>query len=151
METVADFIFLGCKITSDSDYSHKTKRHLLLGRKAMTNLDSILKSRDSTLLLKIHLVKAMVFPVVMYGCKSWTMKRVECQRIDAFELRCWRRFLRVPWTTRRSNQSILKEIDPEYSLEGLILKRKLRYFGHLMRRADSLEKILMLGKIEGKR
>ena len=151
VEKVADFIFLGCKITSDSDYSHKTKRHLLLGRKAMTNLDSILKSRDSTLLLKIHLVKAMVFPVVMYGCKSWTMKRVECQRIDAFELRCWRRFLRVPWTTRRSNQSILKEIDPEYSLEGLILKLKLRYFGHLMRRADSLEKILMLGKIEVRR
>ena len=122
VEKVADFIFLSCKITSDSDYSHKTKRHLLLGRKAMTNLDSILKSRDSTLLLKIHLVKAMVFPVVMYGCKSWTMKRAECQRIDAFELRCWRRFLRVLWTARRSNQLILKEINPEYSLEGLKLK-----------------------------
>ena len=117
----------------------------------MKNLDSILKIRGITLLKKFHIVKAMVFPVVMYGCKSWTMKRVECQRIDAFELRCWRRFLRVPWTTRRSNQSILKEIDPEYSLEGLILKRKLRYFGHLMRRADSLEKILMLGKIEVRR
>ena len=143
--------FLGSKITAYGYCSHEVKRHLLLGRKAMTNLDSILKSRDSTLLLKIHLVKAMVFPVVMYGCKSWTMKRAECQRIDAFELRCWRRFLRVPWTTRRSNQSILKEIDPEYSLEGLILKLKLRYFGHLMRRADSLEKILMLERLKAKK
>ena len=131
--------------------SHEIKRCLLLGRKVMTNLDSIFKSRGIALPTKVRLVKAMVFPVVMYGCESWTVKRVECQRIDAFELRCWKRFLRVPWTTRRSNQSILKEIDPEYSLEGLILKRKLRYFGHLMRRADSLEKILMLGKIEVRR
>ena len=148
VEKVADFIFSGCKITSDSDYSHKTKSHLLLGRKAMTNLDSILKSRDSSSLTKIHLVKAMVFPVVIYGCESWTIKRVECQRIDAFELWCWRRLLRVPWTARRSNQSILKEIDREYSLEELMLKLKLQYFGHLMRRADSLEKILMLGRLK---
>ena len=126
-------------------------RHLLLERKVMTNLDSILKSRDITLLTKVHLVKAMVFPAVMYGCESWTIKEAECQRIDAFELWCWRRLLRVPWTARRSNQSILKEISPEYSLEGLMLKLKLQYFGHLMRRADSFEKILMLGKIEGRR
>ena len=125
--------------------------HLLLGRKVMTNLDSILKSRDITLPMKVHLVKAMVFPIVMYGCESWTIKKAEHQRIDAFELWCWRRLLRVPWTTRRSNQSILKEISPEYSLEGLILKLKLQYFVHLMRRMDSLEKTLMLGKIEGRR
>ena len=129
----------------------KLKRCLLLGRKAMTNLDSIIKSWDITLLTKVHIVKAMVFPVVMYGCESCTMKKAECRRIDAFELWCWKRLLRVPWTTRRSNQSILKEINPEYSLEGLMLKLKLQYFGHLMQRADSLEKTLMLGKIEGKR
>ena len=145
METVTDFIFLGSKITADGDCSHEIKRHLLLGRKAMTNLNSILKSRDIALLTKVHVIKAMVFPVVMYGCESWTIKKAECQRIDAFEL-CWRRLLRVPWTARRSNQSILKEINPEYSLEGLMLKLKLQYFGHLMRRADSLEKTLMLGK-----
>ena len=132
MEAVRDFIFLGSKITTDGDCSHETKRHLLLGRKAMTNLDSMLKSRDITLPTKVHLVKAMVFPVVMYGCESWTIKKVEHQRTDAFELWCWRRLLRVPWTARRSNQSILKEIRPEYSLEGLILKLKLQYFGHLM-------------------
>ena len=132
METVTDFIFLGSKITADGDYSHDIKRCLLLGRKVMTNLDSILKSRDSTLSTKVHLVKAMVFPVVMYGCESWTIKKAECQRIDAFELWCWRRLLRVPWTARRSNQSILKEIIPEYSLEGLMLKLKLQYFGYLM-------------------
>ena len=151
VETVADFIFLGSKITADSDCSHEIKRCLLLGRKVMTNLDSILKSRDITLPTKVHLVKAMVFPVVMYGCESWTVKKAERQRIDAFELWCWRRLLRVPWTARRSNQFILKEISPEYSLEGLVLKLKLQYFGHLMRRADSLEKTLMLGKIEGRR
>ena len=150
-ETVADFIFLGSKITEDGDCSHKIKKHLLLGRRAMTNLDSVLKSRDITLLTKVHLVKAMVFPVVMYGCDSWTMKKAELRRIDAFELWCWRRLLRVPWTARRSNQSILKEINPEYSLEGLMLKLKLQYFGHLMKRADSFEKTLMLGKIEGGR
>ena len=132
METVAGFIFLGSKITADGDCSHEIKRHLLLGRKAMTNLDSILKSRDITLLTKIHLVQAMEKPVVMYGCESWTIKTTECQRIDAFELWCWSRLLRVPWTARRSNQSILKEISPEYSLEGLMLKLKLLYFGHLM-------------------
>ena len=132
METVADFIFLGSKITLGGDCNHEIKRHLLLGRKAMTNLDSILKSRDITLPTKIHIVKAMVFPVVMYECESWTIKRDECQRIDAFELWCWRRLLRVPWIARRSNQSILKEINPEYSLEGLMLKLKLQYFGHLM-------------------
>ena len=132
METVTDFIFLGSKLTANSDWSHEIKTHLLLGRKAMTNLDSILKSRDINLLTKVHLVKAMVFPVVMYGCESWTIKKVEYQRIDAFELWCWRRLLRVPWTARRSNQSILKEISPEYSLEGLMLKLKLQYFGHLM-------------------
>ena len=151
METVTDFIFLGSKITADGDYSHEIKRCLLLGRKAMTNLDSILKSRDITLPTKVHLVKAVVFPVVMYGCESWTIKKVEHRRIDAFELWCWRRLLRVPWTARRANQSILKEISPEYSLERLMLKLKFQYFGHLMRRTDSLEKTLMLGKIEGKR
>ena len=135
----------------DGDYSHEIKRYLLLGRKAMTNLDSILKSRDITLPTKVHLVKAMVLPVVMYGCESWTIKKVECQRIDAFELWCWRRLLRVPWTARRSNQSMLKEISPGCSLKGMMLKLKLRYFGHLMERADSLEKILMVGKIEGRR
>ena len=151
METVKEFIFLGYKITADGDCSHEIKRHLLLGRKAMTNLDSILKSRDITLLTKIHLVKAMVFPVVMYGCESWTIKKAEHWRTDAFELWCWRRLLRVPWTARRLDQSILKEIHPEYSLEGLMLKLKFQYFGHLMRRTDSLEKTLMLGKIEGGR
>ena len=151
METVRDFVFLGSKVTADGDCSHEIKRRLLLGRKAMTNLDSILKSRDITLPAKVHLVKAMVFPVVMYGCESWTLKKAECQRIDAFELCCWRRRLRVPWTARRSNQSILKEISPEYSLEGLMLKLKLQYFGHLMRRTDSLEKTLMLEKIESRR
>ena len=150
-ETVTDFIFLGSKITADGDCSHEIKRCLLLGRKAMTNLDSILKSRDITLLTKVHLVKAMVFPVVMYGCESWIIKKAECRRIDAFELWCWRRLLRVPWTARRSIQSIQKEINPDCSLEGLILKLKLQYFGHLMWRADSLEKTLMLGKIEGGR
>ena len=132
METVTDFIFLGSKITADGDCSHEIKRHLLLERKAMTNLDSILKSRDITLPAKVCLVKAMVYPVVMYGCESWTIKEAKCQRIDAFELWCWRRLLRVPWTARRSNWSILKEISPEYSLEGLMLKLKLQYFGHLM-------------------
>ncbi len=151
METVRDFIFGGSKITADGDCSHEIKRRLLLGRKAMTNLDSIFKSRDITLPTKVRLVKAMVFPVVMYGCESWTVKKAECQRIYAFELWCWRRLLRVPWTARRSNQSILKEISPGCSLERLILKLKLQYFGHLMRRADSLEKTLMLGKIEGRR
>ena len=151
METVTDFIFLGSKITVDADCSHEIKRRLLLGRKAMTTLDSISKSRDITLPTKVHLVKAVVFPVVMYGCESWTIKKAEQQRIDAFELWCWRRLSRVPWTARRSSQSILKEISPEYSLEGLMLKLKLQYFGHLMRRTDSLEKTLMLGKIEGRR
>ena len=139
------------KITADGDCNHEIKRCLLLGRKVITNLDSIFKSRDITLPTKFRLVKAMVFPVVMYGCESWTVKKAECQRIDAFELRCWRRLLRVPWTARRSNQSILKEISPEYSLEGQRLKVKLTYFGHLMWRTDSLEKTLMLGKIEGRR
>ena len=153
VQTVTDFIFLGSKITADGDCSHEIKRHFLLGRKAMTNLDSILKSRDITLvhLVKVYLVKAMVFPVVMYGCESWAIKKAEHQRINAFELWCWRRLLKVSWTARGSNQSILKEISPEYSLEGLMLKLKLQYFGHLMRRADSLEKTLMLGKIEGRR
>ena len=151
VETVADFIFLGSKITADSDCSHEIQRRLLLGRKVMTNLDNILKSRDITLSTKVHLVKAMVFPVVMYGCESWTTKKAEHRRIDAFELWCWRRLLRVPWIARRSNQSILKEISPGYSLEGLMLKLKLQYFGQLMRRADSFEKTLMLGKIEGRR
>ena len=150
-ETVGDFIFLGSKITADGDCSHEIKRRLLLGRKVMTNLDSILKSKDITLPTKVHLVKAMVFPVVMYGCESWTIKKAECQRIDAFELWCWRRLFRVPWTARRSSQFILKEISPGYSLVGLMLKLKLQYFGHLMQRADSFEKILMLGKIEGRR
>ena len=150
-ETVSDFIFLGSKITADGDCSHEIKRHLLLGRKTMTNLDSMLKSRDITLPTNVCLVKAMVFPVVMYGCESWTIKKAECRRIDAFELWCWRRLLRVPWTARVFNQSILKEISPEYTLEGLMLKLKLQYFGHLMRRTDSLEKTLMLGKIEGGR
>ena len=146
---MADFIFLGSKITADGDCSHEIKRRLLLGRKVMTNLESILKSRDITLPTKVHLVKAMVFPVVMYGCESWTIKKAERRRIDAFELWCWRRLMRVPWTTRRSNQSILKEISPEYSMEGLMLKLKCQYFGHLIRRTDLLEKTLMLGKIEG--
>ena len=147
MEIVTDFLFLGSKITADGDCSHELKR--LLGRKVMTNLDSILKSRDISLSTKVHLVKAMVFPVVMYGCESWMVKRAECRRIDAFELWCWRRPLRVLWTASRSNQSILKEISPEYSLEGVMLK--LQYFGHLMQRTESLEKTLMLGKIEGRK
>ena len=151
METVSDFIFWGSKIIADGDCSHKIKRRLLLGRKVMTNLDSILKTRDITLPTKVRLVKAMVFPVVMYGCESWTVKKAECRRIDAFELWCWRRLLRVPWTARRSNQSILKEISPEISLEGMMLQLKLQYFGHLMRRVDSLEKTLMLGGTGGKR
>ena len=151
METVKDFILGRSKITADGDGSHEIKRRLLLGRKAVTNIDSILISRDITLPTKICLVKAMVFPVVMYGCESWTIKKAERQRIDAFELWCWRRFLRIPWTGKRSNQSILKEISPEYSLEGLILMLKLQYFGNLMQRIDSLEKTLMLGKTEGRR
>ena len=151
VETVTDFVILGSKITADGDCSHEIKRHLFLGRKVMTNLDSILKSRDITLPTKVCLVKAMVLPVVMYGCESWTVKKAECWRIYAFELWCWRRLLRVLWTARRSNQSILKEISPEYFLEGLILKLKPQYFGHLMWRADSFEKTLMLGKIEGGR
>ena len=150
VETVSDFILGGSKITADGDCSHEIKRHLLLGRKVTTNLDSIFKSRDITLPIKFHLVKAMVFPVVIYGYESWTVKKAERQRIDAFELWCWRRLLRVPWTARRSNQSILK-ISPGYSLERLMLKLKLQYFGHLMRRVDSLEKTLMLGGIGGKR
>ena len=151
VETVADFILRGSKITADGDCSHEIKRCLLLGRKVITNLDSILKSRDITLPTKVCLVKAMVFPVVMYGCESWTVKKAEHRRIDAFEVWCWRRLLRVPWTARRSSQSILKEISPGCSLEGLMLKLKLQYFGHLMQRADSLEKTLMQGKIEGRR
>ena len=151
MKTVADFIFLGPKITVDGDCIHEIKRLLLLRRKAMTNLHSILKSRDITFLIKVHIVKAMVFPIVMYGCESWTIKKAERQRIVAFKLWCWRRLLRVPWTPRRSNQSTLVEISPEYSLEGLMLKLKPQYFGHLMGRANSLEKTLMLGKIEGRR
>ena len=151
MKTVRDFILGGSKIAADGDCSHEIKRCLPLGRKTMTNLDSILKSRDTTLPTKVRLVKAMVFPAVMCGCESWTIKKAECQRIDAFELWYWRRLLRVPWTARRSNQSILKEISLEYSLEGLMLKLKLQYFGHLMWRADSFEKTLMLGKIEGRR
>ena len=150
METVSDFIFGGSKITADGDCSHEIKRHLLLGRKVITNLYSMLKSRDITLLTKFHLVKAMVFPVVMYGCESWTIKKAECQRTDAFEM-CWRGLLRVSWAARRSNQSILKEISPEYSLERLMLKLKLQYFGCLMRRTDSFEKTLMLGKVESVR
>ena len=151
VETVRDFILGGSKITADGDCSHEIKRHLLLGKKVMSNLDNIVKSRDITLPTKVCLVKAMVFPLVMYGCESWTVKKAKCRRIDAFELWCWRRLLRVPWTARRSNQSILKEISPEYSLEGLMLKLKLQYFGHLMWRTDSLEKTLTLGKIEGRR
>ena len=148
---LSDFIFSGSKITADGDCSHEIKRRLLLGRKVMTNLDSLLKSRDITLPTKVHLVKAMVFPVVMYGFESWTVKKAECRRIHAFELWCWRRLLRVPWTARKSNQSILKEISPGCSMEGLMLKLKLQYFGHLMGRADSFEKTLILGKIEGRR
>ena len=151
VETVADFIFLGSKLTADGDCSHEIKRRLLLVRKVMTNLDSILKSRDITLSTKVCLVKAMVFPVVMYGCESWTIKKVECWRSDAFELWCLERLLRVPWTARRSNQSLLKAISPGCSLEGLMLKLILQYFGHLMWRADSFEETLMLGKIEGRR
>ena len=151
VETVADFILGGSKITADGDCSQEIKRCLLLGRKVMTNLDSILKSRDITLSTKVHLVKTMVFPVVMCGCENWTVKKAECRRIDAFELWCWRRLLRVPWIARRSNQSILKEISPGCSLEGLMLKLKLQYFGHLMQRADSLENTLMLGGIGGRR
>ena len=151
VETVSEFIFLGSKITADGDCSREIERCFLLGRKVLTNLDSILKSRDITLTTKVRLVKAMVFPVVMYGCESWTIKKAEHRRTDAFELWCWRRLLRVPWTASRSNQLILKEISPGCSLEGLILKLKLQYFGHLMQRADSFEKTLMLGKIEGRR
>ena len=151
VETVSDFIFWGSKITADGDCSHEIKRHLLLGRKVMTNLDSILKNRDITLPTKVRLVKAMVFPVVMYGCESSTVKKAEHRRIDAFELWCWRRLLRVPGTARRSNQSMLKEISPGCSLDGLMLKLKLQYFGHLIQRANSLEKTLMLGEIEGRR
>ena len=151
VETMSDLIFLGSKLTADGDCSHEIKRHLLLGSKVMTNIDSILKSRDIALPTKVRLVKAMVFPVVMYGCETWTTKKADHQRIDAFELWCWRRLLRAPWTARRSNQCILKEISPRCSLEGLMLKLKLQYFGHLMQRADSLEKTLMLGKIEGRR
>ena len=150
VETVADFIFGGSKLTADGDCSYEIKRHLLPGRKVMTNLDRILKSRDITL-SNVHLVKAMIFPVVMYGCESWTVKKAEPRRIDAFELWCWRRLLRVPWTARRSNQSILKGISPGISLEGMMLKLKLKYFGHLMQRVDSLEKTLMLGGIGGRR
>ena len=148
---MAGFIFLGSRITVDCHCSHEIKRRLLLGRKAMTNLDSVIKSRDITLLTKVHLVKAMVFPVIAYGCERWTIKKAEHGRIDAFELWCWRRLLRVPWTVRRSSQSILKEINPEYSLEVLMLKLRLQYFGYLMGRANQLEKTLMLGKIEGRR
>ena len=151
VKTVSDFIFWGSQITADVDCSHEIQRRLLLERKVMTNLDSIFKSRDITLPTKIHLVKGMVFPVVMYGCESWTVKIAEHRRIYAFELWCWRRLLRVPWTARRSNQSILKEISPGISLEGIMLKLKLQYFGHLMRRVDSLEKTLMLGGIGGRR
>ena len=151
VETMSDFIFLGSKITADGDSSHENKRRLLLGRKVMTNLDSIFKSRDITLPTRVHLVKAMVFPVVMYGCESWAVKKAEPRRIDAFELWCWRRLLRVLWTARRSNQSILKRISPGCSLEGVILKLKLQYFGHLMGRVGSLEKTLMLGGIGGRR
>ena len=151
VETVADFILGGSKITADGDCSHEIKRRLLLGRKVMTNLDNIFKSRHTTLSTKVRLVKAMVFPVVMYGCESWTVKKAERRRIDAFELWCWRRLLRVPWTARKSNQSILKETSPGCSLEGLMLKLKLQYFGHFIRRVDSLEKTLMLGGIRGRR
>ena len=151
MEAVTDFLFLGSKITADGHCGHEIKRRLFFDRKVMTNLDSILKSRDITLPTKVPLVKVMVFPVVMYGCESWTIKKAEHRRIDAFELWCWRRFLRILWTARKSNQSILKEISPDYSLEGLMLKLKLQYFGHLMQRTDSFLKTLMLGKIESRR
>ena len=151
METVKDFIFWSSKITANGDCRHEIKRRLLLGRKVMTDLDSILKSRDITLLTKVRLVKAMVFPVVMHGCENWTMKKVKCWRIDDFELWCWRRLLGIPWTARRSNQSILKEINPECSLEGLMLRLKLQYLGHLIQRTGSFQKTLMLGKIEGGR
>ena len=151
IETVTDFIMGGSKITADGDYSHDIKRRLLFGRKVMTNLESVLKSRDITLPTDVRLVKALVFPVVMYGCESWTIKKAEQRRIDALQLWFWRRLLRVPWTARRSNQSFLKEISPEYLLKGLMLKLKLHYYGHLMRRTDSFEKTLMLGKIEGRR
>ena len=151
VETVVDFIFLDSKITADGNCSHEIKRLLLLGNKVMTNLDNIFKSRDITLPTKVHLVKAMVFPVVMYGCESWTVKKAECQKIDAFEQWCWRRLLRVPWTARRSNQSILKETSPGCSLEGMMLKLKLQYFGHLMQRVGSLEMTLMLGRFGGRR
>ena len=150
-ETVTDFIFLGSKITADGDCSQDIKRRLLLGRKAISNLESILKSRDIILLTKVYIVKDMFFPVVMYGCETWAIKKAECQRIDAFELWCWRRLLRVRWTARRANQSILKEVNSEYLLEGLMLKLKPQYFGHLIHRANSLEKTLMLRKIEGRR
>ena len=151
METVRDSIFLGSRITADDDCRHEVKRHLLLGRKPMNNLDHILKSREITLMTKVCLVKAIVFPVVLYGCESWTIKKAEHRRIDAFELQCWKKLLRVPWTARRPNQSVLKEISPEYSLEQLMLKLKLQYFGHLMQRADSLKKTLMLEKTEVRR
>ena len=151
METVTEFIFLGSKTTADGDFSHEIKRLFLLGRKDLTNLDNLLKSRDITLLIKVHLLKAMVFPVVMYGCESWTIKKAECQRNDALELWCWRRLLRVPWTAKRSNSSILKEINPEFSFEGLVLMLKLQYFDHLMSRANALEKTPILGKIEWRR
>ena len=151
VEAMTDFLFLGSKITADGDWSREIRRRLLLGRKAMTNLDSILKSKDTALLTQVCIVKAMAFPVVMYGCESWTIKKAKHRRIDAFKLWCWRRLLGVPWTERRTNQSILKEINPEYSLQRPMLKLKFQYFGHLMWRADSLEKTLMLGKIEGQR
>ena len=151
VEAVTDFRFLGSKTTADDEWSHEIKRQLLLGRKAVTNLDSVLKGRDIILPTKVRIVKAMVFPVVTYGCESWTVRKAEHQRIDSFKLWCWRRLLRVPWTARRSNQSILKEINPEYSLEGLMLKLKLQYFDHLIQTADSLEKSLMLGRIEDRR
>ena len=151
MEAVTDFIFLGSNISADGDGSHEIKRRFLLGRKAMTNLNNILKSRDITLLTKVHIVKAMIFPIVMYGCENWTIMKPKCGRINVFEVWCWRKLLRVPWIARRSNQSILKQTNPEYSLEGLMLKLKLQYFGQLMRRTDSSEKTLMLGKIEGRR
>ena len=148
---MTEFILRGSKITADGHYTHEIKICLVLGRKVMTNLDSILKSRDITLPTKVRLVKAMVFPVIVYGCERWTIRKAECRRIDAFELCCWRRLLRIPWTAKRSNHSILKEISPEYPLEGLMLKLKLQSFGHLIGRADSLEKTLILGKIEGRR
>ena len=151
MEIMRDFILGGSKITADGDCSHEIKRCFLLGRNTMTNLDSIFKSRDITLPTKVHLVKSMIFPVVMYGCDSWIIKKAEHRRIDAFELWCWRRLLRISWTTQRSNQSVLKEISPEYSFEGLMLKLKFQYFGHLMQRTNSFEKTMMLGRVEGRR